>query len=58
MNVGAIILVDMLDLLNLSCQTISLSDGARARKSPLPDGVTSLAGEHHGGVGDLALRLL
>jgi hypothetical protein len=41
--------------LNFSVQTTSLSDGARARKLSIPDGVTSLAGERRGGVGDLAL---
>jgi hypothetical protein len=35
-----------------------LSGGARAQKSPLPDGLTSLARERHGGVGDLTLRPL
>jgi hypothetical protein len=44
--------------LNFSSQTTYLSDGARARKLSLPDGVTSLTREHHVGVGDLALRRL
>jgi hypothetical protein len=37
-------------------QTNYLSGAVRARKLPLLDGVTSLAGEHHEGVGDVALR--
>jgi hypothetical protein len=44
--------------LNFYSQMTCLSGRARARKSPLPDGVTSLAREHHEGVGDLALRCL
>jgi hypothetical protein len=44
----------MCPALNFSGQTTYLSDGARARKPP-PDGVTSLVGEHQGGVDDLAL---
>jgi hypothetical protein len=49
----------MCPALNCSSQTTYLSDGgASARKSPLPDGVTSLAREHCGGVGDLTLRRL
>jgi hypothetical protein len=44
--------------LNFSGQTTCLSSAARAWKPPLPDGVTSLVGERHRGVGDLALRHL
>jgi hypothetical protein len=40
--------------LNLSGQETCLSDGARARNPPLPDGVAAHSGERRGGVGDLA----
>jgi hypothetical protein len=43
---------------NFSGQTTCLSGATRARKPPLPNGVTYLVGEHHKGVGDLALRHL
>jgi hypothetical protein len=45
--------LSMCPALNLSGQTTYLSDGARAQKPPLPDGVASLTGECRGGVGDL-----
>jgi hypothetical protein len=44
--------------LNLSGHATCLSGGARAWNAPLLNRVTSLTGEHRGGVGNLALRLL
>jgi hypothetical protein len=53
---GAIILVDMSHIeLLWPDMTTYLSDGARAWKPLLPNGVTSLVGERRGGVDDLAL---
>jgi hypothetical protein len=48
--------LSMCPVLNFSSQTTYLSDGARAWKPPLPVGVTSLTGEHHGRVDNLALE--
>jgi hypothetical protein len=48
----------MCPALNFSSQMTCLSGGARAWKLPLPDGVTSLDGEHRVEVGDVSLRCL
>jgi hypothetical protein len=50
--------LSMCPALNLFGHTTCLSGAARVWKSPLPNGVTSLAGERHGGVSDHALRCL
>jgi hypothetical protein len=50
--------LSMCRALNFSGQMTYLSGAARARKLPLPDGVTSLPRDHRGWVGDLALRRL
>jgi hypothetical protein len=48
----------MCPALNFSGHLICLSGVVRARKPPLPDGITSPARDHRGGVADLALRCL
>jgi hypothetical protein len=50
--------LSMYPALNFSGQTTYLSGAARAQKPHLPDGVMSLAGDHCGLVGGLALRCL
>jgi hypothetical protein len=42
----------------LSGQATCLSDGAGARKPPLPDGGAAHSGERRGGINDVAQRLL
>jgi hypothetical protein len=54
---GVVIFIDQFRL-NLSGHATCRSGGARAWNTPLLNRVTSLTGEHRGGVGNLALRLL